>query len=59
MISRARQQNKVHIYIYCNNQETHIKYKCIEDVINETKCYENHFCELMPNTKILMNLGVK
>jgi hypothetical protein len=46
MISRARKQNKVHIY--CNEKETYNKYKCIEDVIIETKMYEDNLGTLVP-----------
>ena len=46
MISRARQQNKVHIY--CNEKETYIKYKSIDDIILETELYEKNFGILLP-----------
>ena len=46
MISRARQQNKV--YIYCNERESYIKYKSVEDIIYETELYEKNFGILLP-----------
>jgi hypothetical protein len=46
MISRARQQHKVHIY--CNDKETFIKYKSIDDIILETNLYEQNFGILLP-----------
>lgn len=46
MISRARQQNKV--YIYCNERESYIKYKSVEDIIYETELYEKNFGLLLP-----------
>jgi hypothetical protein len=46
MISRARQQNKVHIY--CNERESYVKYKNIEDIIHETELYEKNFGVLLP-----------
>jgi len=46
MISRARKQKNVHIY--CNEKESYIKYKSIDDVISETELYEKNFGSLVP-----------
>lgn len=46
MISRARKQKKVHIYI--NERVNYIKYKSVEDVIYETDLYENNLGTLVP-----------
>ena len=46
MISRARQQNKVHIY--CNERESYIKYNSVEDIKQETELYEKNFGILLP-----------
>ena len=46
MISRARQQNIVHIY--CNERESNIKYKSVKDIILETELYEKTFLLLLP-----------
>ena len=46
MISRNRNQGKVHIY--CNEKEGYVKYKSVDDVITETKLYEQNFGMLLP-----------
>jgi hypothetical protein len=46
MISRARQQNKVHIY--CNERESYIKYNSVEDIKQEIELYEKNFGILLP-----------
>jgi hypothetical protein len=46
MISRARNQGKVHIY--CPKSTGYLKYKSIEDVIRETELYEKNFAAIMP-----------
>lgn len=57
MISRARQQNNVHIF--CNERESFVRYKCVEDVIQETELYETNFGLLLPlyNNYIDINDG--
>ena len=46
MISRARKQNIVHVY--CKEKEYFIKYKSVEDVVNEVQLYEKNFGCLLP-----------
>ena len=46
MISRGRKQNKVHIY--CNGRFNYLKYKSVQDVINETELYEKNLGMLLP-----------
>jgi len=46
MISRARKQELVHIYI--NEKLTYSKYKSVDDVIRETENYEKNFNYLQP-----------
>jgi hypothetical protein len=57
MISRARIQNKVHIY--CNQRETYIKYKTIDDVIAETEMYEKNISILIPSYKNYIDIDDK
>ena len=46
MISRARKQSDVNIF--CNERESYIKYKSIDDVIIETELYEKNLGLLLP-----------
>ena len=46
MISRARKQNIVHVFV--KEKEYFIKYKSVDDIINEVKLYENNFGCLLP-----------
>jgi hypothetical protein len=46
MISRARKQNMVHVFV--KDKEYFIKYKSVDDVINEVKLYEKNFGCLLP-----------
>ena len=45
MISRARKQNIVHVY--CKENEYFVKYKSVNDVIEETELYEKNFSYLL------------
>ena len=49
MISRARNQGKVHVY--CSERPGYLKYKGVEDVIRETDLYEKNFASIMPTYK--------
>ena len=50
MISRARKQNKVHIYM--NDRLNYLKYRCVEDVIEETNLYEKNLGALISYKEI-------
>lgn len=55
MISRARKQNKV--YIYCNDKQKRIKYKTINNIIEETKLYEKNLETMVPLCDNYMNIN--
>jgi hypothetical protein len=57
MISRARDQEKVHIY--CNEHHRYAKYKSVEDVIHETELYEKNFGTLLPLYKNYIDIDDK
>jgi hypothetical protein len=57
MISRARKQELVHIYI--NEKLTYSKYKSVDDVIRETENYEKNFSYLQPNYKDYIDIDDK
>ena len=57
MISRAREQERVHIYI--NEKLTYSKYKSVDDVIRETENYEKNFSYLQPNYKDYIDIDDK
>jgi hypothetical protein len=56
MISRARQQNNIHIY--CNNKFVSLKYKSIEDVKLETQFFIDNFKSILPNYKEYIDLDI-
>ena len=57
MISRARKQEVVHIYI--NEKLIYSKYKSVDDVIRETERYEKNFSYLQPNYQDYIDIDDK
>ena len=53
MISRARKQNKVHIYM--NDRLNYLRYRCVEDVIEETNLFEKNLGALVSYKEIDIN----
>jgi hypothetical protein len=56
MISRARNQNSIHIY--CNNKYNYLKYKTIDAIRYETELFIKNFECIMPNYKDYIDLDI-
>jgi hypothetical protein len=57
MISRARIQDRVHIF--CKEKEYYVKYKSVNDVIQETELLEKNFSVLLPSFNNFIDIDDK